>query len=49
MLDLRIKKPFFELGDFPAVVQNATDTIILDDPWINGTRAAPFDQRTIFL
>lgn len=47
MLDLRFKKPLFGLGDFPGVVQNATDTVILENPWINGTRAAPFDQRMI--
>jgi hypothetical protein len=45
MLDLKFKKPFFELGDFPSVVQNATDTLVLQNPWLNGTRAAPFDQR----
>jgi hypothetical protein len=49
VLDLRFKKPFFELGDFPGVVQNATDTIILENPWINGTIAAPFDQRMVSL
>ena len=49
MLDLRFKKSFFELGDFPGVVQNSTDTIILENPWINGTKAAPFDQCTISL
>jgi len=45
MLDLKIKKSFFDLGAFPPVVQNASDTLILENPWINGTKAAPFDQR----
>jgi len=45
MLDLKIKKSFFDLGAFPSVVQNATDTLILENPWIHGTKAAPFDQR----
>ena len=45
MLDLRIKKSFFDLGAFPPVVQNSSDALILENPWINGTKAAPFDQR----
>ena len=45
MLDLTIKKSFFDLGNFPGVVQNATDTLALENPWINGTKSAPFDQR----
>ncbi|KAJ3510675.1 hypothetical protein NLJ89_g4537 [Agrocybe chaxingu] len=44
MLDLRMNKPFFELGDFPHVVQNGSEAVILNNPWINGTTAAPFDQ-----
>ncbi|KAK7452157.1 hypothetical protein VKT23_012263 [Stygiomarasmius scandens] len=45
MMDLRIKKSFWDRGDFPAVVQNGSDVIALQDPWTNGTKAAPFDQR----
>lgn len=48
MLDLRFNKPFFARGDFPAVVTNGTDQIVLEDPWAaNATvvNAAPFDQN----
>lgn len=45
LLDLKITKPFWNQGDFPPVVQNGSDAIILNNPWINGTKAAPFDQR----
>ncbi|KAF5353816.1 hypothetical protein D9758_010572 [Tetrapyrgos nigripes] len=45
MMDLRVKKGFWDRGDFPAVVQNGSDVIALQDPWVNGTKAAPFDQR----
>ena len=40
-----MKETFFDRGNFPAVVQNGTDAIILTNPWVNGTKAAPFDQR----
>jgi len=45
MLDLRLNVPFFERGDFPPVVQNGSEAIVLKNPWVNGTKAAPFDQR----
>lgn len=45
MLELKLNEPFFERGDFPPVIQNGSETIVLQNPWINGTRAAPFDQR----
>ena len=45
MLDLTMNIPFFQRGDFPGVVQNGSEAIILGDPWSNGTKAAPFDQR----
>jgi len=44
MLNLKINEPFWKRGDFPGVVQNGSETIILTDPWVNGTQAAPFDQ-----
>ncbi|KAF9039187.1 concanavalin A-like lectin/glucanase domain-containing protein [Panaeolus papilionaceus] len=44
MLDLRVKRSFFELGNFPGVVQNGTDAVILTNPWVNATKSAPFDQ-----
>ena len=47
MLDLTMNIPFFQRGDFPAVVQNGSEAIVLANPWINGTVAAPFDQRGV--
>ncbi|TFK38507.1 GH16 beta-1,3-glucan recognition protein [Crucibulum laeve] len=45
LLDLRMKKQsFWERGDFPAVIQNGSEAVILNNPWVNGTKAAPFDQ-----
>ncbi|KAG6889282.1 hypothetical protein C0992_005758 [Termitomyces sp. T32_za158] len=38
------KQSFWDRGDFPPVVQNGTESIILNNPWVNGTTAAPFDQ-----
>ena len=43
-LDLRMNVDFWTRGDFPAVVQNGSEAIILENPWVNGTKAAPFDQ-----
>lgn len=44
MLDLTMNIPFFQRGDFPGVVQNSSEAVILANPWANGTIAAPFDQ-----
>ncbi|KAJ7245475.1 GH16 beta-1,3-glucan recognition protein [Mycena rebaudengoi] len=44
MLEIKLNKPFWERGEFPNVVQNGTESIILENPWVNGTKAAPFDQ-----
>ncbi|PPQ88363.1 hypothetical protein CVT25_002109 [Psilocybe cyanescens] len=44
LLDLRMNQPFFKRGDFPAVVQNGSEAVILENPWKNGSNAAPFDQ-----
>ncbi|KAF5375890.1 hypothetical protein D9615_008202 [Tricholomella constricta] len=38
------KESFWERGDFPPVVQNGSQAVILDNPWVNGTKAAPFDE-----
>jgi hypothetical protein len=38
------RSSFWELGDFPPVVQNGSDSVVLQNPWVNGTKAAPFDQ-----
>ena len=48
MLDLTMNIPFFQRGDFPGVVQNGSEAIILENPWSGGTKAAPFDQREFF-
>ncbi|TRM66532.1 glycoside hydrolase family 16 protein [Schizophyllum amplum] len=45
MLELKVDEPFWDRGDYPAVVQNGSDAIVLDNPWVNGSRAAPFDQE----
>jgi hypothetical protein len=45
MQSLTFNKPFFQRGDFPSVVQNGSQSIALQNPWINGTDASPFDQR----
>ena len=45
LLSLNIKQSFWERGNFPATVHNGSDVVLLDDPWVNGTKAAPFDQR----
>lgn len=47
MLMLKLDKPFWDRGDFPPVVQNGSQTVILNNPWVNGTKAAPFDQRKL--
>ena len=44
LLDLRFDKPFFKRGEFPQVVYNGSTPVALQDPWINGTNATPFDQ-----
>jgi hypothetical protein len=48
MLALTIKESFWDRGDYPQVVNNGSDYIVLSDPWVNGTIAAPFDKRTYF-
>jgi len=45
LLDLRFNKPFFKRGDFPQVVFNGSSLEALQNPWINGTNATPFDQE----
>ena len=48
MLVLNIKESFWDRGDFPEVVNNGSDYIVLTDPWVNGTLAAPFDKRVYY-
>ncbi|KAJ6477596.1 concanavalin A-like lectin/glucanase domain-containing protein [Mycena sanguinolenta] len=47
LLDIPFSKGgFWKRGDFPTTVKDARSgqTIVLQDPWLNGTRATPFDQ-----
>ncbi|KIJ43534.1 glycoside hydrolase family 16 protein [Sphaerobolus stellatus SS14] len=44
MLELRFNEPFFTRGDFPAVIENGTDSITLPNPWASGSDSTPFDQ-----
>jgi hypothetical protein len=44
-VDLRFDMPFFERGDFPQVITNGTEQIVLQNPWIHGPNSAPFDQQ----
>ncbi|KAJ6477603.1 glycoside hydrolase family 16 protein [Mycena sanguinolenta] len=47
LLDIPFSKGgFWNRGDFPTAVKDAKSgqTIVLQDPWLNGTRATPFDQ-----
>jgi hypothetical protein len=39
LLDMRFNKPFFQRGQFPAVVYNGSSLVALPNPWINGTNA----------
>jgi hypothetical protein len=48
MLDMRFNEPFWKRGDFPAVVQNGSDSTVLPNPWAHNftvPNAAPFDQE----
>ncbi|TFK36442.1 ectomycorrhiza-upregulated GH16 glucan endo-1,3-beta-glucosidase precursor [Crucibulum laeve] len=45
LLDLRFNQPFFKRGDFPEVIFNGSSLTALQNPWINGTNATPFDQE----
>jgi len=44
MYNIAFTEPFFKRGAFPAVVQNGSASVVLENPWVNGTLAAPFDQ-----
>jgi hypothetical protein len=45
MLSLRFDLPFFQRGQFPASVSNASQEIIVPNPWAGRANSAPFDQR----
>jgi hypothetical protein len=49
MIDMRFNEPFWKRGEFPTVIQNGSNSAVLQDPWTNSpnktvTNAAPFDQ-----
>ncbi|KAI9457220.1 glycoside hydrolase family 16 protein [Lactarius psammicola] len=44
MLALRFDIPFFQRGKFPTSVANASQEIILPNPWAGRGNSAPFDQ-----
>ena len=48
MMALNIGESFWDRGAFPEVVNNGSQYIALTNPWVNGTKAAPFDKRTFF-
>jgi hypothetical protein len=45
MLNLRFDIPFFQRGQFPTSVSNASQEIVVPNPWANRGNSAPFDQR----
>src|ERR1700761_5491918 len=47
MLSLSFNIPFFQRGKFPTSVANASQEIILPNPWAGRGNSAPFDQRTL--
>ncbi|KZT30231.1 glycoside hydrolase family 16 protein [Neolentinus lepideus HHB14362 ss-1] len=44
MLEVNFNVPFFERGDFPPVVTNGSEQIVLENPWVYGSKSAPFDM-----
>lgn len=44
LLDIKFNEPFFERGQFPEVIFDGSNPVALQNPWINGTNATPFDQ-----
>jgi len=44
-----VQESFWDRGDFPQIVQNGSEAVILNNPWVNGTQPAPFDQRVFSL
>lgn len=45
LYETKLNKNFWDRGDFPTVIQNGSEVINLQNPWVNGTKAAPFDER----
>jgi hypothetical protein len=46
MLEVKLNKPLWERGGFPNVVQHGSES--MENPWVNGMKAAPFDQCAYF-
>ncbi|KAJ7732130.1 glycoside hydrolase family 16 protein [Mycena metata] len=45
LLDLKFNQPFWKRGEFPPTILNTEGRYeALQDPWVNGTNATPFDQ-----
>lgn len=44
LLDLRVKKSFWDFGEFPPMISQGAESVALSNLWVNGTKAAPFDQ-----
>lgn len=45
LLDIKFNEPFFKRGEFPEVIFDGPNPVALQNPWINGTNATPFDQE----
>jgi len=48
LLDIKFNEPFFEHGQFPEVIYDGPNPVALQNPWINGTNATPFDQGKFY-
>ena len=48
LLDIKFNEPFFERGQFPEVIYDGPNPVALQNPWINGTNATPFDQGKFY-
>ncbi|TEB25014.1 glycoside hydrolase family 16 protein [Coprinellus micaceus] len=45
LLDLKVKKSFWDFGEFPPMISQGAESVALSNLWVNGTKAAPFDQK----
>ncbi|TFK51373.1 putative member of glycoside hydrolase family GH16 [Heliocybe sulcata] len=43
MLQVSFNVPFFDRGDFPPVVTNGSQQVVLENPWASGSKSTPFD------
>ncbi|KAF7373662.1 GH16 beta-1 3-glucan recognition protein [Mycena sanguinolenta] len=44
MYETKLSRSFWDRGNSPSVMQNETESIVLENPWVDGTKAPPFDQ-----